>query len=88
MLLASYMGTQAQAIGVKRDYHGILGRADRLIILTLTPFIMGMLVWFGIGSFGVPGYQFTFFEYVMIYFAVAGNITAVQRAAGTWKRIR
>ncbi|MCK5548196.1 MAG: CDP-alcohol phosphatidyltransferase family protein [Thermoplasmata archaeon] len=87
VLLASYMGTQAQAIGVKRDYHGILGRADRLVILTLTPLIQYFLIYWGFAQFGIAGYEFTFFEYVMLYFAVAGNITAIQRGVKTWRRI-
>jgi len=87
VLLASYMGTQAQAVGAKRDYRGILGRADRLVILTLTPIISFVLIYMGITQFGLAGYEFTFFEYVMLYFAIAGNITAVQRAVSTWKRI-
>ncbi len=87
VLLASYMGTQAQALGVTRDYHGILGRADRLVILTLAPIIMFFMILGGVNQFGLAGYEFTFFEYVMLYFAIAGNITAVQRAAKTWKKI-
>lgn len=33
ILLVSYLGTQAQAISHKRLYSGLLGRADRLVIL-------------------------------------------------------
>ena len=29
VLMSSYLGTQAQAVGVGRYYGGILGRADR-----------------------------------------------------------
>ena len=35
VLLTSYMGTQAQAVGFTREYRGVLGRADRLLILIL-----------------------------------------------------
>ena len=35
ILLVSYLGTQAQAITNKRLYSGILGRADRLVILVI-----------------------------------------------------
>jgi CDP-diacylglycerol--glycerol-3-phosphate 3-phosphatidyltransferase/archaetidylinositol phosphate synthase len=34
-LLTSYLGVQAQAVGVGRYYGGILGRADRLVIIML-----------------------------------------------------
>ncbi|MEE9173606.1 MAG: CDP-alcohol phosphatidyltransferase family protein, partial [Thermoplasmata archaeon] len=33
VLLTSYLGTQAQAVGIGRLYGGLLGRADRLVIL-------------------------------------------------------
>src|SRR5205807_1803011 len=36
-LLTSYMGTQAQAMGLGRDYGGWLGRADRLVLLIAIP---------------------------------------------------
>jgi phosphatidylglycerophosphate synthase len=35
LLLVSYLGTQAQAISKKRLYLGLLGRADRLVILII-----------------------------------------------------
>jgi CDP-diacylglycerol---glycerol-3-phosphate 3-phosphatidyltransferase len=35
VLLVSYLGTQAQAISKKRLYAGIMGRADRLMLLFL-----------------------------------------------------
>jgi phosphatidylglycerophosphate synthase len=39
VLLLSYMGTQAQAMGAGRVYSGLLGRADRLILLMAVPVI-------------------------------------------------
>ena len=36
VLLTSYMGTQSQAIGAGRLYAGLLGRADRVVLLTET----------------------------------------------------
>ena len=39
VLMLSYMGTQAQAVGAGREYAGLLGRADRLIVLMLIPVI-------------------------------------------------
>jgi archaetidylinositol phosphate synthase len=75
-------------LGLKRKCHGILGRADRLVILTLTPIIYFALLQLGFSRFGISGYEFTFFEYVMIYFAIAGNITAIQRAISSWRKIK
>lgn len=81
MLLTSYMGTQAQAIGHKRDYSGLLGRADRLVLLMITPLIQHLLIHY---NFQVP-WGFSLLEWVLIYFAVMGNITAVQRFHSTLK---
>ena len=47
VLMTSYLGTQSQAVGVKRDYGGVLGRADRLAIMMLVRLILcGMLVFY------------------------------------------
>ena len=49
ILMLSYMGTQAQAVGAGREYAGLLGRADRLVILVMVPIIQyfseGYLDW-------------------------------------------
>ena len=87
VMMASYMGTQAQAMGVRRDYGGILGRADRLVILVVTPMIQYVLVYHNLIWIQIIGHWFTFFDFVMIYFLVAGTITAVQRAVKTWRHI-
>ena len=39
VLMLSYMGTQAQAVGAGRDYAGLLGRADRLVVMAMIPVI-------------------------------------------------
>ncbi len=75
--LTSYIGTQAQAIGLHRIYGGILGRADRLVILMLLP-IVQFLWW---------GYYFSVTDWVLITFAVLGNITALQRFYSVWKAL-
>ena len=75
VLLTSYMGTQAQAIGYKRDYSGLLGRADRLALLIIFPFIQHLALF---SALQLP-WNITIMELVMVYFAVVGNITAIQR---------
>ena len=49
ILMLSYMGTQAQAVGARREYAGLLGRADRLVVLVMVPIIQyfseGYLDW-------------------------------------------
>ncbi len=86
VLLTSYMGTQAQAVGAPRLYSGLLGRADRVVLLTLFPiiqFVMSSFTGYGIlyvGEFGI-----SWLEIMMLYFAIIGNFTAIQRAITTWK---
>jgi archaetidylinositol phosphate synthase len=84
VIFASYMGTQSQALGAGRDYGGILGRADRLAILTIVP-----LIQFMVSMMIVEGtiWMFTPLEYAMIWFAIAGHITAIQRGLRTWERL-
>jgi archaetidylinositol phosphate synthase len=80
MLLTSYMGTQAQAIGHTRDYSGLLGRADRLVLLMVFPILQYIAVR---THFQLPWWNITVLEVVLIYFAVVGNITAIQRFYST-----
>ena len=92
VLLTSYMGTQAQAIGAPRLYTGILGRTDRLILATVFPIAQFISVQFfdfyefyieySWGSFSV-----TWVEFMVIYFAIVANITAIQRGIITWKNM-
>ena len=79
MFLTSYMGTQAQAVGCKRNYSGLLGRADRLVLLMVFPVIQSIFTNYDSGVF----FGFTLLEWVLVYFAVVGNITAIQRFLGT-----
>ena len=84
VIFASYMGTQAHAVGAGRDYGGILGRADRLVLLMLFP-----LIQFFSDSSGYVltlfGYETSFLELMMIWFAIAGHFTALQRAHRAWR---
>jgi len=88
VLLLSYMGTQAQAVGCRREYGGILGRADRLVLLIIVPIVQFIfLIFIPDGKIGVYNIRFTILEYMMIWFAIAGNITAIQRIFSTWKKL-
>lgn len=75
MLLTSYMGTQAQAVGYKRVYFGLLGRADRLTLLMITPILQYIFLNYGITVL----WRFNVLEWTLIYIAMMGNITALQR---------
>lgn len=88
VLLLSYMGTQAQAVGCKREYSGILGRADRLILLMFVPIAQFLfLIFIPDGKIGFFNIRFTILEYMMMWFAIAGNITAIQRIFSTWRKL-
>jgi archaetidylinositol phosphate synthase len=84
VLLTSYMGTQAQAVGYKREYSGLLGRADRLVLLLIFPVIQHLVL--GV-SLALP-WSVTIIELVLVYFAVVGNITALQRFVVTLRWFR
>jgi archaetidylinositol phosphate synthase len=71
VLLVSYLGTQAQAVGYGRLYAGILGRADRLVLLFVFPILQYLWT--------EPFENARVLEWLMIYFAVAGIGTALQR---------
>lgn len=75
VILTSYMGTQAQALGLKRNYSGILGRADRLVMI-LAAIILQIVIR---GSYPLIGISFTVTVVLLLWFAIGGNITAVKR---------
>lgn len=91
VIFTSYMGTQAQALGLKRDYGGLLGRADRLVLLIIFPFVQMIFVIFHRTFLNVNflGYDFSLnlMDGLMLWFAIAGNTTAVQRAYNTWEEL-
>jgi archaetidylinositol phosphate synthase len=77
IFMTSYVGTQAQAVGLKRIYGGVMGRADRLVILIILPIIQ--FFWWG--------YYFSISTWVLIAFAILGHLTAIQRIYYAWKSI-
>lgn len=79
VLMSSYIGTQAQAVGVGRYYGGLLGRADRLVLVILA----------GILQMIIPGliYGLTYLGWVLGLFAVLGHYTAFQRFMFVWKQL-
>lgn len=87
VLLTSYMGTQAQAIGAPRLYAGLLGRADRVVLSTLFPLIQLVMVLAGYPFLAIGSVTLSWMEVMMVYFAVVGNATAVQRAIITWRNL-
>lgn len=84
VLLTSYLGTQAQAVGVGRIYGGVLGRADRLVLLLGVLLLHLLLDPAADLHLGLGPVRFTMMEYVLLLFGVLGNLTAVQRAVRAW----
>lgn len=84
VVLASYMGTQAQAVGLGRDYGGLMGRADRLVILFFAAWVQLFADPAGIG--GGP-LVYTPLTLVLVLFAILGQVTAIQRGLTAWRRL-
>ncbi len=83
VLLVSYLGVQAHALTKKRNYSGIMGRAERMVILILAPIFQYAAL-----EYSFELYHFTVFEMVMILFAVAGQVTAIHRGVLTWRDLK
>jgi archaetidylinositol phosphate synthase len=79
--LTSYMGTQAQALGLGRNYGGWLGRADRLVILIAVPVLAYAADVLGLAP------PVSLLTLMLGYFAIAGNVTALQRFWDGWKQL-
>ena len=79
VLMASYLGTQAQAVGVGRYYGGLLGRADRLVLIL----IVGLIDLFVPVTF----FSLTWLGWLLVLFGVFGHITAFQRFAYVWAKV-
>jgi archaetidylinositol phosphate synthase len=94
LLLTSYMGTQAQAVGLGRAYSGLLSRADRLAVLALATFVEFdlSLPWPWAPSapwarFHLGGVAFTVLDVAFVYFIVAGQWTALSRARRAYREL-
>ena len=87
VLLTSYMGTQAQAVGAPRLYAGLLGRADRVVLSTLFPVIQFVMCMVGFDAIQIADWSISWMEIMVIYFAIMGNVTAIQRGIITWNNM-
>jgi archaetidylinositol phosphate synthase len=94
LLLTSYMGTQAQAVGQGRQYQGLLSRADRLVVLSLATFLEfdWSLPWPWATSepwsrFHWMGVTFTVIDVALLYFVIGGQWTALARAVRVYRAL-
>ena len=87
ILMLSYMGTQAQAVGAGREYAGLLGRADRLVVLVLVPIIqyIGYQDW---NQYFSEGYLDWNYMTLMCYaFAIVCTLSAFYRFNKIWTEL-
>jgi archaetidylinositol phosphate synthase len=94
LLLVSYMGTQAQAVGQGRLYGGLLSRADRLVVIAVAAFLefdwslpwpwATALPW---SRFHVGVVEFTVIDIALAYFVIAGQWTAIARARRVYRAL-
>ena len=87
ILMLSYMGTQAQAVGAGREYAGLLGRADRLVVLVLVPTIQhfGYQDW---NQYFSEGYLDWNYMTLMCYaFAIVCTLSAFYRFNKIWTEL-
>jgi archaetidylinositol phosphate synthase len=94
LLLTSYMGTQAQAVGQGRLYGGLLTRADRLVILAAAAILEFdlSLPWpwaptAPLSRIHAVGLTFTVVDVALVYFVIAGQWTAVARALRVYRAL-
>jgi archaetidylinositol phosphate synthase len=80
VLMSSYLGTQAQAVGVGRYYGGVLGRADRLLLIMIAGILTVLL------PSGVLGLQYL--GWLLVIFGILGHFTAIQRFVYAWQKIK
>ena len=76
VLMLSYMGTQAQAVGAGREYAGLLGRADRLIVLMLVPII------------NYFNNEHNYMELMCYTFAIVCTLSAIYRFQRIWVELK
>jgi len=79
VLLCSYLGTQAQAVQLGRYYGGILGRADRLVLMIIFSFL----------NYAAPTkiYGLQLLGWLIVIFAVTSHISAIQRFVYIWNKL-
>lgn len=71
VLMTSYLGTQAEAVDLDRVYGGLLGRADRLVLVGAVATAAAF--------FDETLFELTLVGWLLVLFAVIGHLTALQR---------
>jgi CDP-diacylglycerol--glycerol-3-phosphate 3-phosphatidyltransferase len=79
VLLTSYLGTQAQALNLGRYYGGLMGRADRLVVVMIAAF-SNFVYSSSIAGLSILGWA-------LVLIAITSHITALQRILYIWKKL-
>lgn len=86
VLLSSYVGVLGKAVGVEREYGGILGKADRMFWMGLTAIISWKT---GLLPIRVVGFEFRSpFDIMLAFFLPLAAVTAFQRVQRIRARLR
>ncbi len=90
VLLSSYMGTQAQAVGAGRNYTGIMGRADRMVLMMFVLPIQFVLLAFWDRSGFDPGLgrELVPLEILMGLMLIGGVVTTFSRGINTFRSLK
>jgi archaetidylinositol phosphate synthase len=76
VVMTSYLGTQIQAVGLGREYGGLIGRADRMVLIGLAGAATAI--------YPDPIESLTIVGWLLVLFAIVGHLTALQRFWGAW----
>jgi archaetidylinositol phosphate synthase len=79
VLMTSYLGTQAAAVGLDRVYGGLVGRADRLALVIVAA-VTATVVSEPVGGLTVIGW-------LLVFLAVVGHLTAFQRFSHAYRAL-
>jgi archaetidylinositol phosphate synthase len=79
VVMTSYLGTQAQAVGLDRVYGGLVGRADRLAIIGIVTAISAVV--------STPIGGLTLVGWLLVFLAAVGHLTALQRFHGSMRAL-
>ena len=82
VLMTSYLGTQIQAVGLGREYGGLVGRADRLALIGLGAIVAAATL--AVPAIPTHFLGFNAVGWLLVLFAVVGHLTALQRFYGAW----
>ncbi len=86
VLLSSYAGLLGKAVGVGRDYSGVLGKADRMLWMGF----VALVAWkTGLTSIRLGGFEFrSVFDLLLAIFIPLAIITTIQRITHIRTRLR